>query len=155
MPMAKRRPPDRQPCCSPTGARVVKDFAHPRLFLAGKSMGGRMAAELYQDGGDEMDAAGFDRSRYPFHPGQPRPLAREVLKQITTPTLLLQGERDTFWQPRAELADSFIRRIGPLADRRGSWFQAEKGERSGDQDNLREAAERSGPLSPTWILAHA
>ena len=50
-----------------------------------------MAAELFCEGGDEMDAAGLIVLGYPFHPGQARRMAGEVLKQITTPTLLLQG----------------------------------------------------------------
>ena len=64
-----------------------------------------MAAELFCEGGDKMNAAGLIVLGYPFHPsGQARRMAGEVLKQITTPTLLLQGERDTFGS-RAELAD--------------------------------------------------
>ncbi len=72
--------------------QMAKEFAHPRLFLAGKSMGGRMAAELYQDGEDEMNAAGLLILGYPFHPpANPDRWRGDVLKQIKTPTLLLQG----------------------------------------------------------------
>ncbi|MGL6536875.1 alpha/beta fold hydrolase [Aeromonas hydrophila] len=101
----KCRPPDRQPVLLAHWRQMAKEFAHPRLFLAGKSMGGRMAAELYQDGEDEMNAAGLLILGYPFHPpANPDRWRGDVLKQIKTPTLLLQGERDTFGT-RAELAD--------------------------------------------------
>ncbi|MGY4043840.1 alpha/beta fold hydrolase [Aeromonas hydrophila] len=101
----KRRPPDRQPVLLAHWRQMAKEFAHPRLFLAGKSMGGRMAAELYQDGEDEMNAAGLLILGYPFHPpANPDRWRGDVLKQIKTPTLLLQGERDTFGT-RAELVD--------------------------------------------------
>ncbi len=70
-----------------------------------------------------MDAAGLIVLGYPFHPpAKPDAWRGEVLKQITTPTLLLQGERDTFGFPRPELRrfPLLTRRIGPLANRRGS-----------------------------------
>ena len=41
----KRRPPDRQPVLLAHWREMVREFAHPRLFLAAKAMGGRMAAE--------------------------------------------------------------------------------------------------------------
>ena len=101
----KRRPPDRQPLLLEHWRQMVREFAHPRLFLAGKSMGGRMAAELYHDGGDAMNAAGLLILGYPFHPpAKPDRWRGDVLKQIKVPTLLLQGERDTFGS-RAELAE--------------------------------------------------
>lgn len=70
----KRRPPDRQPVLLDHWRQMIKAFAHPRLFLAGKSMGGRMAAELYQESEDEMNAAGLLILGYPFHP-RPSPTA--------------------------------------------------------------------------------
>ena len=101
----KRRPPDRQPLLLDHWRQMVREFAHPRLFLAGKSMGGRMAAELYHDGGDAMNAAGLLILGYPFHPpAKPDRWRGDLLKQIKVPTLLLQGERDTFGS-RAELAE--------------------------------------------------
>ncbi|MFL9593369.1 alpha/beta family hydrolase [Aeromonas schubertii] len=88
-----RRPPDRAPVLLECWREVIAAHAHPRLILAGKSMGGRMAAEL----ADETGAAGLVLLGYPFHPvGKPERWRGEVLKQIVTPTLLLQGERDAF-----------------------------------------------------------
>lgn len=97
----KRRPPDRQPVLLAHWRAMVAEFAHPRLFIAGKSMGGRMAAEI----ADDVNAAGLFVLGYPFHPpAKPDAWRGEILKQIKTPTLLLQGERDSFGS-RLELAD--------------------------------------------------
>ncbi len=64
----KRRPPDRQPVLLDHWREMVREFAHPRLFLAGKSMGGRMAAEISDEIYCEMNAAGLLILGYPFHP---------------------------------------------------------------------------------------
>ncbi|MFR9718999.1 alpha/beta fold hydrolase [Aeromonas diversa] len=96
-----RRPPDRAPVLLDCWREVIAAHAHPRLILAGKSMGGRMAAEL----ADETGAAGLVLLGYPFHPvGKPERRRGDVLKEIATPTLLLQGERDAFGC-REELID--------------------------------------------------
>lgn len=138
----KRRPPDRQPVLLAHWRQMAKEFAHPRLFLAGKSMGGRMAAELYQDGEDEMNAAGLLIFGYPFHPpANPDRWRGDVLKQIKTPTLLLQGERDTFGT-RAELADfpfSLAVSVHWLTDG-DHGFKPRKSSGVSEQENLRRAA---------------
>ncbi|QPR87436.1 alpha/beta fold hydrolase [Aeromonas hydrophila] len=138
----KRRPPDRQPVLLAHWRQMAKEFAHPRLFLAGKSMGGRMAAELYQDSEDEMNAAGLLILGYPFHPpANPDRWRGDVLKQIKTPTLLLQGERDTFGT-RAELADfpfSPSVSVHWLTDG-DHGFKPRKSSGVSEEDNLRQAA---------------
>jgi uncharacterized protein len=67
------------------------------LFIGGKSMGGRMASLVV----DELAASDGVRGclwlGYPFHPsGKPLQLRTEHLPALRTPTLILQGERDTF-----------------------------------------------------------
>jgi predicted alpha/beta-hydrolase family hydrolase len=67
------------------------------LFIGGKSMGGRVASLLV----DELAASDGVRGclclGYPFHPpGKPLQLRTEHLAALRTPTLILQGERDTF-----------------------------------------------------------
>ncbi|MFM4908103.1 alpha/beta fold hydrolase [Aeromonas dhakensis] len=140
----KRRPPDRQPVLLDHWRQMIEEFAHPRLFLAGKSMGGRMAAELYQESEDEMNAAGLLILGYPFHPpANPDRWRGEVLKQIKTPTLLLQGERDTFGT-RAELADfpfSSAVSVHWLTDG-DHGFKPRKSSGASEHGNLRQAAER-------------
>lgn len=136
----KRRPPDRQPVLLDHWRERVREFAHPRLFVAGKSMGGRMAAEIC----DEMDAAGLIVLGYPFHPpAKPDSWRGEVLKQIKTPTLLLQGERDTFGT-RAELADfpfSPAVSVHWLTDG-DHGFKPRKASGLSEQENLQQAADR-------------
>ncbi|HDZ8964235.1 TPA: alpha/beta fold hydrolase [Aeromonas dhakensis] len=140
----KRRPPDRQLVLLDHWRQMIEAFAHPRLFLAGKSMGGRMAAELYQESEDEMNAAGLLILGYPFHPPtNPDRWRGEVLKQIKTPTLLLQGERDIFGT-RAELADfpfSSAVSVHWLTDG-DHGFKPRKSSGASEQGNLRQAAER-------------
>ncbi len=103
-----------------------------------------MAAELFCEGDDEMDAAGLIVLGYPFHPpAKPDAWRGEVLKLITTPTLLLQGERDTFGS-RAELADfpfSPAVSVHWLTDG-DHGFKPRKASGMSEQENLRLAAER-------------
>ncbi|MFQ2147794.1 alpha/beta fold hydrolase [Aeromonas jandaei] len=140
----KLRPPDRQPVLLAHWHEMVREFAHPRLFLAGKSMGGRMAAEISDEIYCEMDAAGLLILGYPFHPpAQPDRWRGEVLKQIKTPTLLLQGERDTFGS-RVELADfpfSSAVSVHWLTDG-DHGFKPRKSSGLCEQDNLQQAASR-------------
>ncbi|MGL6263439.1 alpha/beta fold hydrolase [Aeromonas jandaei] len=140
----KRRPPDRQPVLLAHWCEMVREFAHPRLFLAGKSMGGRMAAEISDEIYCEMNAAGLLILGYPFHPpARPDHWRGEVLKQIKTPTLLLQGERDTFGS-RVELADfpfSSAVSVHWLTDG-DHGFKPRKSSGLCEQDNLQQAAGR-------------
>ncbi|MCP9829323.1 alpha/beta hydrolase [Synechococcus sp. L2F] len=67
------------------------------VFIGGKSMGGRVASLLI----DELAASDGVRGclclGYPFHPpGMPLQLRTEHLASLQTPTLILQGERDSF-----------------------------------------------------------
>ncbi|MCQ4053704.1 alpha/beta fold hydrolase [Aeromonas sp. SG16] len=140
----KRRPPDRQPVLLAHWREMVREFAHTRLFLAGKSMGGRMAAEISDEIYCEMNAAGLLILGYPFHPpARPDRWRGEALKQIKTPTLLLQGERDTFGS-RVELADfpfSSAVSVHWLTDG-DHGFKPRKSSGLCEQDNLQQAANR-------------
>ncbi len=72
-----------------------------RLFIGGKSMGGRMATHLGAQGVDGL--AGIIALGYPLHPpGKPEQLRDAHLPAISVPVLIVQGERDTFGTP-AEL----------------------------------------------------
>jgi predicted alpha/beta-hydrolase family hydrolase len=75
------------------------------LLIGGKSLGGRVASLLV----DELAAAGLVRGclgfGYPFHPpGRPQQLRIDHLRDLRTPTLILQGERDPFGR-RGEVED--------------------------------------------------
>ncbi|MBZ0113685.1 MAG: alpha/beta fold hydrolase [Thermoanaerobaculia bacterium] len=92
-----RRPPDRPPVLLDCWREVVAQLGSPqRLVIGGKSMGGRIASMV----ADELGVAGLVCIGYPFHPpGSPEKLRTEHLANLATPTLILQGERDSFGLP--------------------------------------------------------
>ena len=105
--MARRREsggrgaPDRPAVLEARWKEVVAHFGGgPRLFLGGKSMGGRIASMV----ADEVGARGLVCLGYPFHPpGAPAKLRTAHLAPLRTPTLILQGTRDAFGS-REEIA---------------------------------------------------
>jgi predicted alpha/beta-hydrolase family hydrolase len=89
-----RRPPDRMPkllnCFENVLAEI--DTSLP-IFLAGKSMGGRVAATLAAD--ENINVEGVMCLGYPFHPQKkPEKLRLEPLQETKKPILILQGTRD-------------------------------------------------------------
>jgi predicted alpha/beta-hydrolase family hydrolase len=105
--MARRREsvgrgaPDRPAVLEARWKEVVAHFGGgPRLFIGGKSMGGRIASMV----ADEVGARGLVCLGYPFHPpGAPAKLRTAHLATLETPTLILQGTRDAFGS-REEIA---------------------------------------------------
>lgn len=98
----RRRPPDRLPVLLESWRAVVAELGRDRVVVGGKSMGGRVASLL----ADEMAAAGTPVPGvvclgYPFHPPGREPGENRVahLARMSTPTLILQGTRDTFGNP--------------------------------------------------------
>lgn len=88
--------PDRQPILLDSWREAVRETAAPRLFIGGKSLGGRMASMI----ADEVGARGLVCFGYPFHPpGKPERLRVEHLRLLRTPSLILQGTRDPFGTP--------------------------------------------------------
>ncbi|WP_407331213.1 alpha/beta family hydrolase [Enterovibrio sp. 27052020O] len=88
----KRRPPDRAPKLLESFTGVVSRFGVGKIIIGGKSMGGRMASHL-----ELLDVEGIVCLGFPFHPpGKPEKDKGEHLASMTKPTLILQGERDTF-----------------------------------------------------------
>lgn len=97
----KRGGPDRQPELLATYRAVIAQLGGPRaLVIGGKSMGGRMASLI----ADELQVRGLVCLGYPFHPaGKPKQLRVAHLKGLQTPTLIVQGTRDTLGaQPEVE-----------------------------------------------------
>jgi predicted alpha/beta-hydrolase family hydrolase len=97
----RRQGPDRMPVLQEAFRqqvqRVNAEGSERLLFIGGKSMGGRVASLLI----DELAASDGVRGclclGYPFHPpGKPLQLRTEHLAALRTPTLILQGERDSF-----------------------------------------------------------
>nr|WP_295461875.1 alpha/beta family hydrolase [Mesorhizobium sp.] len=68
-----------------------------RLFIGGKSLGGRMASMIADKQFKDGAIAGLVCLGYPFHPpGQPAKLRTDHLEKLSCPTLICQGERDPF-----------------------------------------------------------
>jgi predicted alpha/beta-hydrolase family hydrolase len=88
--------------------RVAADFLSGRvdvLFLAGRSMGGRMATYLVAEG---YQAAGVVLYAYPLHPaGREDSLRVAHLPEVKVPMLFFQGTRDAL--SRMELFDRHVR----------------------------------------------
>lgn len=89
----KRRPPDRMPKLLDAFQALIDQYSADDLplYLAGKSMGGRVATMLM--GNSAVDAAFV--FGYPFHPrGKPQQLRTEHLLELDKVLLIFQGERD-------------------------------------------------------------
>ena len=72
--------------------REDADLAPKRVFIGGRSMGGRMASMLAAEG-ESVD--GLVLLGYPLHPaGKPEKLRAEHLSAIRCPMLFIQGSRD-------------------------------------------------------------
>lgn len=95
---ARKRVPDRQPTLEAAYRAVATHMAGrtSRLFLGGRSMGGRIASHIVAAG---QPAAGLVFLSYPLHPpGKPDRRRDAHLGTITVPMLFLQGTRDAFAQ---------------------------------------------------------
>ncbi|MGX5174359.1 alpha/beta family hydrolase [Aliikangiella sp. IMCC44653] len=117
----KRRPPDRQPKLLKAFAdEVLKIPLDKKVIIGGKSMGGRMATLLIDQAVKEVVSeheqpilikeqlariVGVVCMGFPFHPPKKQDKYRgEHLRDFVCPTLILQGERDSFGN-RLEVSD--------------------------------------------------
>lgn len=95
----RKRPPDRMPVLLESleaAAAAARTRAEGAFYLAGKSMGGRVASMA----ADGLGAAGCAAFGYPFHPpGKPDKPRTAHLTAMATPFLIVQGERDPFGKP--------------------------------------------------------
>jgi len=93
-----RSAPDRLPRLQEAFlAQVALEGAERPLLIGGKSLGGRVASLLVDGLAAAGSVAGCLCFGYPFHPpGRPDQLRTDHLRQLQTPTLVLQGERDSF-----------------------------------------------------------
>lgn len=92
----RRRPPNPAPTLIRCWQEIIARFERRRLFIGGKSLGGRIASMVADEGG----VAGLVCLGYPFHPpGRPEKPRTEHLRTLKTPTLICQGTRDPFGSP--------------------------------------------------------
>lgn len=94
----KKRAPDRQPALTAAWRSVAdwvkKELRPKKLFLSGRSMGGRMASYLVAEG---YPCDGIFFLAYPLHPpGKPDRQRKDHLPKINVPMLFLSGSRDAF-----------------------------------------------------------
>jgi len=101
----KRRIPDRGPALEACYAAVigaVRDHVAGkagRLYVGGKSMGGRIATQVAA-ASPAMAIDGLVLLGYPLHPpGRPDQLRDKHLAQVRRPMLFVQGIRDAFGTP--------------------------------------------------------
>ena len=99
----KRKSPDRAPVLEESFRRVISGAArHPqvaarKVFIGGKSMGGRVASMIADDLHASGKIVGLLCLGYPFHPpAKPEQLRTKHLAGLRTPTLICQGTRDEF-----------------------------------------------------------
>ena len=95
----RKRPPDRAPILLDVYREVIDDFySDVPIFIGGKSMGGRMASLI----AEKAEVSGLICLGFPFHPpGKPENFKGDHLQSLSIPSLIIQGERDTFGK-RAE-----------------------------------------------------
>ena len=101
----RRKVPDRMPqlvACYQTVIDVARAeivSAGERLFIGGKSMGGRAATHVAA-ANPSLSLAGLVLLGYPLHPpGRPDQLRDAHLPDVRRPMLFVQGERDAFGTP--------------------------------------------------------
>jgi predicted alpha/beta-hydrolase family hydrolase len=116
----QRRTPDRAPALEDAFRRAIGaaaahvDAKRSRLFIGGKSMGGRIATHLGANQDQWPDApkpSGVIAFGYPLAPPRSKRTGDRVahLKVLSVPTLIVQGTRDPFGGPdevRAAIADA-------------------------------------------------
>lgn len=110
-----RKIPDPQPKMQALYRQVVAEVreAHgPRkLFIGGKSMGGRVASYI---AGSTEGVSGLVFLGYPLHPpGKQDQMRDEHLYEVDLPMLFLSGTRDTFAE--RPLLEKVVKKIGSRA----------------------------------------
>ena len=130
---ARRRLPDKNDVLEATwlaavaAVRARTDVAHGRLFLGGKSMGGRIATQVVAAAPPDLGpVAGVVLLGYPLHPpGKPEKLRTAHLASIRVPMLFVQGSRDAFGSP-----DELRPFVAPLAAHGTRIFPVDGGDHS-------------------------
>jgi predicted alpha/beta-hydrolase family hydrolase len=131
---SRRRLPDKNAVLEETwraaagAVRARSEAAAGRLFIGGKSMGGRIATQVAAAEPPDAvgDLAGLVLLGYPLHPpGRPDKLRAAHLARVRAPMLFVQGSRDAFGSP-AELEPFVL----PLAARGTRVFAIEGGDHS-------------------------
>jgi predicted alpha/beta-hydrolase family hydrolase len=137
----RRSAPDAPDVLQECWADVVDQIGSPsNLVIGGKSMGGRIASVV----ADRLGVRGLVCLGYPFHPaGRPAALRVVHLKDLKTPTLILQGTRDTLGT-REEIAGYTLSkaiRVAYLEDGDHSFKPRKSSGRTYDQNMIEAVRE--------------
>jgi uncharacterized protein len=152
---ARRKIPDRKEILEASYRQVIdvvkaSEYRPKRIFVGGKSMGGRIASQVVASG---VDVEGLFFLGYPLHrPGQPEMLRDEHLYRIEKPMLFLSGTRDQF--AKRELLEGVVSKLGDRAEIH--WIEG--GDHSfnthqGNEDLVKSYSEAMETLD-AWLKAH-
>jgi predicted alpha/beta-hydrolase family hydrolase len=141
---AHRRVPDRREILEESYRTIVDQAKNSktkpnRMFIGGKSMGGRIASQIAANG---VDVNGLFFLGYPLHPiGKTDQLRDEHLYRIKKPMLFVSGTRDSF--ARKDLLEKVVSKIGPNAQihwiQNGDHSFKTPDAKKGSEDTLQEA----------------
>lgn len=127
--------------------RAAADFLRPavdRIYLAGRSMGGRIGTYVVAEGGE---AAGLILYAYPLHPaGKPEKLRVSQFSDVAIPMLFFQGTRDAL--SRMEL---FEMHIAPLSNTTVEILEGATHGAKGGGWTMETMVERLVVGTTTWI----
>lgn len=137
---ARRKIPDKNDVMEAFYRKVVEEVRSSnhrpsKLFIGGKSMGGRIASQIAASG---TDVDGLFFLGYPLHrPGKPEQLRDTHLYRITRPMLFVSGTRDVF--ATRSLLEDVIQKLGSRAQ--VHWVEG--GDHSLDTSARKAAAPRT------------
>ena len=153
---ARRKVPDKKEILETSYRQVIEEvkasrYRPKRIFVGGKSMGGRIASQVVASG---VDVDGLFFLGYPLHrPGQPELLRDEHLYRIERPMLFLSGTKDQF--AKRELLAEVVSKLGGKAEIH--WIEG--GDHSfnthqGKDDLVKSYTEAMKTLD-IWLKAHS
>ena len=114
---ARRKIPDKREVLEASYRQVIEEvkasrYQPERIFVGGKSMGGRIASQVVASG---VNVEGLFFLGYPLHrPGHLEILRDEHLYRIEKPMLFLSGTKDQF--AKRELLDAVVSKLGARAE---------------------------------------
>jgi predicted alpha/beta-hydrolase family hydrolase len=149
----KRGAPDREPVLLDAWRAVVTQLGGgSKLVIGGKSMGGRIASMI----ADEVGAAGLVCLGYPFHPpGDANRLRTKHLEKLRTPTLILQGTRDSFGRPEEVATYKLSPKIRVVWIEDGDHsFKPRKASGRSEADNMSEAISQMSAFIASLKISH-
>ena len=153
---ARRKVPDKREILEASYRQIIETVRtgkyHPkRVFVGGKSMGGRIASQVAA-AGEEVDGLFF--LGYPLHrPGQQDMLRDEHLYRIEKPMLFISGTKDQF--AKKELLDQVVSKLGDKA--KIDWIEGgdhSYNTRQGKDAQAKIYSEAMETLD-SWVRAHS